>query len=317
MSSKKPTFACLAKASLYQIPYSNFTILFFNIFYYPILFFLFFSQLPKYQPFSFFSSLFLSSRCICPLFFFSFLFFPHHPRTPPPFFFSFFFSHHPRTPLPFLFLFPFLLLLHRSSPFFLSFFTSPAQRPLSFFFRFLLLLHKSSPLFFLSFFTSPAHRPLSFFFCFLLLLHKSSVKNGYWSLKKFGKIEAKYLKNGYWSCWSSFPCEHRYFWRELHLQKRGRQLARERRKPFLFPRMMNSNSLSWASYCSSASDFLPIKESSVACFAELLLKFCCFQPNIKADRNALRQPPNFALQNLIPFLCIKFIAQESTECFCR
>jgi hypothetical protein len=195
MSSKKPTFACLAKAPLYQTPYSNFTIPFFNIFYYPILFFLFFSQLPKYQHFSFFSSLFLSSRCICPLFFFSFLFSPtthvHHL----PFFFSFFFSHHPRTPLPFLFLFPFLLLLHKSSPlFFLSFFTSPAQRPLSFFFRFLLLQHKSSPLFFLSFFTYLAQRPLSFFFCFLLLLHKSSVKNGYWSLKKFGKIEAKYLK---------------------------------------------------------------------------------------------------------------------------
>ena len=51
--------------------------------------------------------------------------------------------------------------------------------------------------------------------------------------------------------------------------------------------MMNSNSLSWASYCSSASDFLPIEESGAACFAELLLKFCCFQPNIEADRNAL------------------------------
>jgi hypothetical protein len=52
--------------------------------------------------------------------------------------------------------------------------------------------------------------------------------------------------------------------------------------------MMNNNSLSWASYCSSASDFLPIEEFGAACFAELLLKFCCFQLNIEADRNALR-----------------------------
>ena len=51
--------------------------------------------------------------------------------------------------------------------------------------------------------------------------------------------------------------------------------------------MMNSNFSSWASYCTSASDFLPIEESGAACFAELLLKFCCFQPNIKAAMNAL------------------------------
>jgi hypothetical protein len=69
----------------------------------------------------------------------------------------------------------------------------------------------------------------------------------------------------------------------------ARETACKREKKALFiPRMMNSNSLSWASYCSSASDFLPIEESGAACFAELLLKFCCFQPNIEADRNALR-----------------------------
>jgi hypothetical protein len=69
-------------------------------------------------------------------------------------------------------------------------------------------------------------------------------------------------------------------------------LAREtackrEKKTFFIPRMMNSNSLSWASYCSSASDFLPIEESGAACFAELLLKFCCFQPNIEAAVSAL------------------------------
>jgi hypothetical protein len=59
--------------------------------------------------------------------------------------------------------------------------------------------------------------------------------------------------------------------------------CKREKKAFFITRMMNSNSLSWASYCSSASDFLPIEESGAACFAELLLKFCCFQPNIEAD----------------------------------
>jgi hypothetical protein len=63
----------------------------------------------------------------------------------------------------------------------------------------------------------------------------------------------------------------------------------EREKTFFIPRMMNSNSLSWASYCSSASDFLSIEESGAACFAELLLKFCCFQPNIEVAVSALNR----------------------------
>ena len=106
-------------------------------------------------------------------------------------------------------------------------------------------------------------------------------------MKKFGEVEAKYLKNGYWSCWSSFPCEYQYFWHELQLQKRGRQLARERKRAFFIPLRMNSSSLSWVSYYSSASDFHSITEADAACFGWLLLILCCFQSNIEADRNAL------------------------------
>jgi hypothetical protein len=51
--------------------------------------------------------------------------------------------------------------------------------------------------------------------------------------------------------------------------------------------MMNSNSSSWASYCSSIADFQPIGESGAACFAHLLLKFCCFQPNVETGVSAL------------------------------
>ena len=62
----------------------------------------------------------------------------------------------------------------------------------------------------------------------------------------------------------------------------------EREKSFFFiPRMMNSNSSSWASYCSSIADFQSIRESGTACFAHLLLKFCCFQPNVETGASAL------------------------------
>jgi hypothetical protein len=64
--------------------------------------------------------------------------------------------------------------------------------------------------------------------------------------------------------------------------------CKREKKAFFITRRMNSSSLSWASYCSSVSVFLPFEESGAACFAELLLKFCCFQPNRKADKNALR-----------------------------
>ena len=87
-------------------------------------------------------------------------------------------------------------------------------------------------------------------------------------------------------------------------------LAREtackrEKKAFFIPRMMNSNSSSWASYCSSASDFLPIEESGAACFAELLLKFCCFQLNIEAAVSALIRPlvvapPTRLIKTILP-----------------
>ena len=47
--------------------------------------------------------------------------------------------------------------------------------------------------------------------------------------------------------------------------------------------MINSNFSSWASYCLPISDFQPIGKSGAACFAYLLLKFCWFQPDIKAE----------------------------------
>jgi hypothetical protein len=75
MGSKKPIFSCLAKAPLYQTPYSNFTTSFFNIFYYFIYIYLFFSQLPKYHLFSFFSSLSLSLSPSVPTVLPSFFFF--------------------------------------------------------------------------------------------------------------------------------------------------------------------------------------------------------------------------------------------------
>jgi hypothetical protein len=46
---------------------------------------------------------------------------------------------------------------------------------------------------------------------------------------------------------------------------------------------MNSNSLNWVSYCSSIAHFQPFGEFGAACFAHILLKFGCFQPNVQAD----------------------------------
>jgi hypothetical protein len=51
MGSKKSTFSCLVKASLYQTPYSNFTTSFFNIFYYFIYIYIFFFTTPKIPSF--------------------------------------------------------------------------------------------------------------------------------------------------------------------------------------------------------------------------------------------------------------------------
>jgi hypothetical protein len=82
------------------------------------------------------------------------------------------------------------------------------------------------------------------------------------------------------------------------LLAQGTACKREK-KAFFIPRMMNSNSSSWASYYSSPSDFLPIEEFGAACFAELLLKFCCFQPNIEAVVSALRSKECISLDKFI------------------
>jgi hypothetical protein len=65
--------------------------------------------------------------------------------------------------------------------------------------------------------------------------------------------------------------------------------CKREKKAFFIPRMMNSTSSSWASYCSSIADFQLIREFGAACFAHLLLKFCCFQPNVEAGASALIQ----------------------------
>ena len=72
------------------------------------------------------------------------------------------------------------------------------------------------------------------------------------------------------------------------LLARGIACKREK-KAFFIPRMMNSTFSSWASYCSSIANFQPIGESGTACFAHLLLKFCCFQPNVETGASALRE----------------------------
>ncbi len=92
---------------------------------------------------------------------------------------------------------------------------------------------------------------------------------------------------GYWRfrsvsllCFCFCCCCFRYFWR-------GRQNARERKKCFLISERMNSSSLSWASYCSSAWGIWSNGEVSVVGFAEVFVKFWVFQPNRETDNNAL------------------------------
>jgi hypothetical protein len=50
---------------------------------------------------------------------------------------------------------------------------------------------------------------------------------------------------------------------------------------------MNSYSLSWASYCSSASEFRPNEESDGRWFSEFFVIFLGFQRKEEADNNAL------------------------------
>ena len=60
------------------------------------------------------------------------------------------------------------------------------------------------------------------------------------------------------------------------------------KKAYLILRRMNSCSLSWASYCSSASEFRLNGESAVRWFSEFFIIFLGFQRKEEADNNALR-----------------------------
>ena len=62
---------------------------------------------------------------------------------------------------------------------------------------------------------------------------------------------------------------------------------KERKKEYLIPKMMNSCSLSWASYSSFAWGFRPNGEVGAIWFAEFFVIFWVFQPNGEADKNAL------------------------------
>ena len=74
-------------------------------------------------------------------------------------------------------------------------------------------------------------------------------------------------------------CFFRYYWCGDILQ--------EREKIFFYSSNDEQYLLKLASYCSSIADFQPIGESGAACFAHLLLKFCCFQPNVEVGASAL------------------------------
>ena len=100
------------------------------------------------------------------------------------------------------------------------------------------------------------------------------------------------------------PYEHRYFGTNSSFRNEG-QLASERKKPFLFPRMMNNTSSSWASYCSSIACFRSIGESGVGSFAHVLLKFGCFQPNVQAGVSALTQCIHNSKWNKSLFACVR------------
>jgi hypothetical protein len=64
--------------------------------------------------------------------------------------------------------------------------------------------------------------------------------------------------------------------------------SRERKKEYLISRRMNNCSLSWVSYCSSASDFRPNGEADVRCFGEFFVIFWVFQQFEESNNNALK-----------------------------
>jgi hypothetical protein len=60
-----------------------------------------------------------------------------------------------------------------------------------------------------------------------------------------------------------------------------------KKKSFLFPQMMNSSSLVWASYCSLIAHFQWFVEADGLSFCCLLLILCCFRPIVHSNANAL------------------------------
>ena len=54
---------------------------------------------------------------------------------------------------------------------------------------------------------------------------------------------------------------------------RETECKREKKKAFFIPRKINSSSLTWASYCSSALGICPNEEADIVCFAEVFVKF--------------------------------------------
>jgi hypothetical protein len=78
-----------------------------------------------------------------------------------------------------------------------------------------------------------------------------------------------------------------YFFSQLSKYYTRKKHYYTKKESFLFPQLMNSSSSNWGSYCSSIAHFQPFGEFGAACFAHILLKFGCFQPNVQADNNAL------------------------------
>ena len=62
----------------------------------------------------------------------------------------------------------------------------------------------------------------------------------------------------------------------------------KKKKSFLFSQLMNINSSSWRSYCSSMACFRSNGEFGAGSFLQILLKFGCFQPNVNSTVSAIR-----------------------------
>ena len=76
----------------------------------------------------------------------------------------------------------------------------------------------------------------------------------------------------------------RYSWREVE----GENAERERKKEYLIALRMNSSSMVWASYCSSAWEIRPNVKTGVRCFCEFFALFWLFIRFDAAGGNALR-----------------------------